>query len=290
MSLVVLFEKKIARFFADADDNKKEKNSSTLPAPATPANSPICSAPPSSATPRTALSLAGLNSSPRENSSSCTPSCARLSTCTTSTTAPRPPGPTAEPAKKYPEICGWPSASISPPPTADAVVSTVRSRTSCASSVSPSDASFGRERMYSLSCESMIRSTSASVAAWDEEAEAVAAAAAEAAAAALEAAAAAVEAVEVACFFRFAAAAAAAAEAAEAAAAAASALARSSSFFRLLPQPFFFGGGCCCFCCFWSSSFFDDAAVAAAAAASLSIRASPLAAEEASGSGHHEVL
>mmetsp|Transcript_13162 Transcript_13162/g.55121 ORF Transcript_13162/g.55121 Transcript_13162/m.55121 type:complete len:282 (-) Transcript_13162:908-1753(-) len=61
---------------------------------------PTCRSPPPTATPRTARSLAMENSSPRQKSSSTTPTWLRVSTCTSSLMTPMPPGPTHAPATR----------------------------------------------------------------------------------------------------------------------------------------------------------------------------------------------
>ena len=125
------------------------------------AMSPTWRTPPNRATFRTALSLAKLSSKPSVKSKNWTPSCEILCSCTISLANPNPPCPSSDPARKYPLMVGCPSAAISWPARAEVMISRLMSRISWGSSVSPIDPSlFGFESTYSLSCESMILSTS----------------------------------------------------------------------------------------------------------------------------------
>mmetsp|Transcript_10713 Transcript_10713/g.29781 ORF Transcript_10713/g.29781 Transcript_10713/m.29781 type:complete len:200 (-) Transcript_10713:523-1122(-) len=125
------------------------------------AMSPTWRTPPKRATFRTALSFAKLSSKPSVKSKNWTPSCEMLCNCTISLASPNPPCPSSEPAMKYPLIVGCPSAAISWPARAEVMISRLMSRISWGSNVSPIDPSmFGFESTYSLSCESMILSTS----------------------------------------------------------------------------------------------------------------------------------
>ena len=90
------------------------------------------------------------------------PNCANVSTCTSSTTRPNPPGPTKEPAMRYPVIKGWPSNVNTIAPAADATRMITKSlirRRSCCNSIVPD---LGLEMTNSLSRESTKRSTSPS--------------------------------------------------------------------------------------------------------------------------------
>mmetsp|Transcript_16165 Transcript_16165/g.35013 ORF Transcript_16165/g.35013 Transcript_16165/m.35013 type:complete len:351 (-) Transcript_16165:649-1701(-) len=112
----------------------------------------ICADPPMMVTPSTDLIFDRLSSMPRPNSSSETPSWAMVSTCTSSLTSCRPPGPTRAPAMRYPLMVGCRSASNIIPKTAAAVMTTVRSVISCGSSIRDATSELGFDRTNSLSC------------------------------------------------------------------------------------------------------------------------------------------
>mmetsp|Transcript_41184 Transcript_41184/g.131807 ORF Transcript_41184/g.131807 Transcript_41184/m.131807 type:complete len:283 (-) Transcript_41184:377-1225(-) len=119
----------------------------------------IWMAPPPMAAPLTLRSLARENSMPRVKSMSITPSCARVSTCTRPLTRPRPPGPMAAPARRYPVITGCPSAPQVHPPTAAPKIipmMSFRKTLSCCSSMDPP---LGLDITNSLSFWSTSRST-----------------------------------------------------------------------------------------------------------------------------------
>mmetsp|Transcript_16111 Transcript_16111/g.43926 ORF Transcript_16111/g.43926 Transcript_16111/m.43926 type:complete len:366 (-) Transcript_16111:572-1669(-) len=117
----------------------------------------ICSAPPSTATFHTERSFASESSMPSPNSSSRAPSCASVSTCTSSWTSCRPPGPATAPATSTPFMVGMCTASASAPNTADAVMRHVMSDSSWESMVKDARLSLGLLRTKTaLSCVTIL--------------------------------------------------------------------------------------------------------------------------------------
>ena len=153
----------------DMERNAPTKTPSLLGAPVksemtphTSIMSAICMDPPNTATDCTCRSCAKENSTPSAKSRKMIPNCASVSTCTSSTTSPKPPGPTREPAMRYPVISGWPISVNTAAPAADATRMITRSlirRRSCCNSIVPD---LGLEMTNSLSLESTKRSTSSS--------------------------------------------------------------------------------------------------------------------------------